>query len=101
MTLDDLSAIVETLPGARSGNQGGRRRWTLRGRLLAREIDQATVVIRTDFAAREDFLSRHPSTFTVSERFENHMMMLADLRRGDPAAIAEALQAAYRLQSQD
>jgi hypothetical protein len=35
----------------------------------------------------------------VPDRFAKHMMIVADIREGDPGAVEDALIAAWRLQS--
>lgn len=99
MTFDEVAALAAALPGVRENDRGGRRSWQLRGRLIAREVDPATLVVRTGFDEREQLLTASPQTFSVSPQLEKHMMVLADLRRGDPDAVAAALTAAHRLQS--
>lgn len=101
MTLDDVAELALAMDGVREAHQNGRRRWQLHGRLIARAVDQHTVVIRSGFREREDLLEAHPRTFSVSPRYESHMMVLADLRHGDPTAVEFALRAAHALQSAD
>jgi len=56
------------------------------------------VVIRADFDYRDSMLRQFPGTFSVPTRFSKHMMIVADLANGDPGAIEDALEAAWRLQ---
>lgn len=98
MTLDDVSEIIAGLADVRQTSVLGRRRWQLGGRLIAREIDEHTVVIRSAFDHREHLLSAHPRLFSVSPRFEGHQMVLADLRQDADGAVVAALTAAYQLQ---
>jgi len=100
MTIDDVADLAMALPGVRESAAAGRRRWQLHGRLIARVVDDHTVVVRTGFGEREDLLAAHPTTFSVSPKYERHMMVLADLVRGDPDAVASALRAAHRLQQE-
>ena len=46
---------------------------------------------------RAALVQRHPTTFSVPDRFAKHMMVVADLE-GDAAAIEDAIEAAWELQ---
>jgi hypothetical protein len=56
------------------------------------------VVIRADFDYRASALRLFPETFSVPARYNKHMMIVADLAKGDPGAIEDALEAAWQLQ---
>jgi hypothetical protein len=56
------------------------------------------VVIRADFDSRASALRQFPETFSVPARYNKHMMIVADLAKGDPGAIEDALEAAWQLQ---
>jgi hypothetical protein len=56
------------------------------------------LVIRADFDYRDSILRRFPGTFSVPARSIKHMMVVADLARGDAGAIEDALEAAWQLQ---
>jgi hypothetical protein len=43
-------------------------------------------------------LRQFPETFSVPPRYAKHMMVVADLARGDAGAIEDAIEAAWRLQ---
>ena len=60
-------------------------------------LDATHVVIRTDFAPRDELVSVSPGTFQVPARYEGHMMVVADLESGDNGAIVDALMAAWAL----
>jgi hypothetical protein len=66
--------------------------------LVARQVDEHTLLIRTDFEPREDLLDRHPGTFSVRPALEAHMKVLADIGHGDIAVVCEALRVAWDLQ---
>jgi len=65
--------------------------------LIARQLDEAHVVIRADFDYRDSVLRQFPGTFSVPPRFSKHMMVVADLA-GDAGAIEDAFEAAWQLQ---
>ena len=77
---------------------GGLAQWRYHGRLVARQLDDAHLVIRADFDYRDSMLRQFPETFSVPARYIKHMMVVADLARGDAGAIEDALEAAWQLQ---
>jgi len=66
---------------------------------VARQLDETRVVVRASFDTRDVFLRQFPDTFSVPPRFAKHMMVVADLRNGDPDAIEDAVVAAWTLQT--
>jgi hypothetical protein len=98
MTLDEVASLARSLEGVRQQIREGRREWRYGGRLVARQLDEEHVVIRADFDYRDEILRIFPQTFSVSGRFAKHMMVVADLARGDHGAIEDALVAAWNLQ---
>lgn len=73
--------------------------WRYHGLLVARQLDETTVVVRASFDIRDHLVETFPETFSVPGRFAKHMMMVADLRDGDDGAIEEAVVAAWQLQA--
>ena len=65
---------------------------------IARQLDDAHVVIRADFDERDLMVRQFPGTFSVPSRYAKHMMVVADFRAGDAGAIEDALEAAWQLQ---
>jgi hypothetical protein len=96
--IDDVARLAEALDGVRRTASAGLVEWRYHGRLVARQLDSAHLVIRTDFDARDVILRQFPETFTVPSRFTKHMMVVADLTRGDAGAIEDAIEAAWQLQ---
>jgi hypothetical protein len=70
-------------------------------RLVARQVDESSIVIRTGFVEREQLLLAHPTMFFVPPRFEAHMMVVAELPHADAAVVAAAIHAAWELQTSD
>ena len=97
--LDDLSRLAAELEGVAESRGEGLLHWRYRGRLVARELDETHVVIRASFEFRDLLLRSFPETFSVPARFAKHMMVVADLEHGNPAAVEDALIAAWELQS--
>lgn len=99
MRISDLDRIAASLSGVAASTRGGLRHWRHHGRLVARQLDDRFVVVRADFDVRDALLAQFPGTFSVPRRFAKHLMVVADLRDGDPDAIDDAIRAAWRLQS--
>ena len=98
MEIDDVAHLAEGLAGVRCHASEGLAQWRYRGRLVARQLDDTRLVIRADFDYRDSILRQFPGTFSVPNRYIKHMMVVADLARGDEGAIEDALEAAWELQ---
>jgi len=96
--IDDVAQVTEGLAGVRRTASEGRAGWRYHGRLVARQLDDAHLVIRADFDYRDSIVRQFPGTFSVPTRYLKHMMVVADLARGDAGAIEDALEAAWQLQ---
>jgi hypothetical protein len=99
VTREDVSRLAAQLDGVAESRRDGLLDWRYRGRLVARQLDADQVVIRASFEFRDFLLHSFPETFSVPERFAGHMMIVADLERGNPDAIEDALIGAWELQS--
>jgi hypothetical protein len=98
MDIDDVARLAEALSGVRRTVPAGRAEWRYHGRLVARQLDDAHIVIRADFDYRDLILRQHPATFSVTTQYAKHMMVVADLAGGDAEAIEDALEKAWDLQ---
>jgi hypothetical protein len=96
--MDDIGRLAEALAGVRRTAPDGLAQWRYRGRLVARQLDDVHLVIRADFDYRDSILRQFPETFSVPTRYVKHMMVVADLARGDAGALEDAIEAAWRLQ---
>jgi hypothetical protein len=99
LTLAELSRLAAELEGVRESRRDDLLEWRYRGRLVARQLDDDHVVIRASFDFRDFLLQSFPETFTVPGRFAKHMMIVADLERGNADAVEDAVIAAWELQS--
>ena len=97
MQLDDVANIAESREGVRRTVAGGLIEWRFHGRLVARQVDDTHVVIRTEFDYRDSIVSRFPTTFHVPSRYVGHTMVVAHIG-GDVNAIEDAIEAAWDLQ---
>jgi len=98
LQIDEVARLAEALAGVRRTMADGLAQWRYHGRLVARQFDDAHVVIRADFDYRASVLRQFPETFSVPTRYRKHMMIVADLAKGDPGAIEDALEGAWQLQ---
>jgi hypothetical protein len=96
--MGDVARLAEALAGVRLTAPEGLAQWRYHGRVVARQLDDVHLVIRADFDYRDSILRRFPGTFSVPARYIKHMMVVADLARGDAGAIEDALEAAWQLQ---
>jgi len=96
--MSDVARLTQALAGVRSTAPGGLATWRYHGRLIARQLDDAHLVIRADFDYRDSILRQFPETFSVPARYTKHMMVVADIARGDAGAIEDALEGAWQLQ---
>jgi hypothetical protein len=96
--LADVALLAEALTGVRRTAPDGLAEWRYHGRLVARQLDDTHLVIRADFDYRDSIMRQFPGTFSVPARFIKHMMVVADLARGDAGAIEDAFEAAWQLQ---
>lgn len=98
MDIDEVARLAGALAGVRRTAPDGLAQWRYHGRLVARQLDDAHLVIRADFDYRDSILRQFPETFSVPTRYAKHMMVVADLAAGDAGAIEDALEAAWELQ---
>ena len=98
MEMSDVAASAEALAGVRRTVKQGLTEWRYHGRLVARQLDDAHIVIRADFGYRDWLMHQFPGIFSVPTRYIKHMMVVADLASGDAGAIEDALEAAWKLQ---
>jgi hypothetical protein len=98
--IDDVATLAATLDGVRRNVKEGYVEWRYCGRLVARQMDDGLLLIRCDFDCRDVLLRMFPGTFSVPPRYQKHMMIVADIA-GDPAAIEDAIEAAWVLQRRD
>lgn len=97
MTLEEIDEYATSLAGCRRKGHPGRVAWYVDDRLVVREDEPGTVLVRVGGADRERLLELHPDTFGVPPRWEGHHKVQADLD-GDPDALKEAIRLAWRAQ---
>ncbi len=100
MDIREFAQLASSLARVRQVSRDGLLRWQHNGRLIARQLDETSVVVRTPFDTRDVLLRQFPDTFTVPTRFRKHMMLVADLASGNADAIEDSVTAAWRHQTQ-
>lgn len=98
MDIEAFDNLVSALPGVHRRTERGLWRWERHGRLVARQLDDTSVVVRAAFDVRDQLVRQWPHVFTVPARFAKHMMVVADLAAGDDDAVEEAVVSAWVLQ---
>jgi hypothetical protein len=85
--IDDIARLTRSLAGVRQTVVEGLAQWRYHGRLVARQLDTAHAVIRTDFDYRDAMVRQFPGTFSVPDRYLKHMMVVAVLTSGSGDAM--------------
>jgi hypothetical protein len=98
LQIDEVDRLAVALASVHRTTRDGLAQWRYHGRLVARQLDDAHLVIRADFDYRDWLLRQFPETFSAPARYAKHMMVVADLAAGDPGAIEDAIEAAWQLQ---
>lgn len=93
-----VAAYAESLAGCKRKGTAEQPAWYVRDRLVARLVNQDTLLVRVPLNKREDLLQRYPDSFGVPPRFEAHHKVEAYLGRADPDAIREAIRLAWDFQ---
>jgi len=96
--ISEVADLAAGLKGVRRTASGELMQWRYHGRLVARQLDDAHIVIRAGFDNRDAVVRQFPATFSVPARFVGHMMVVADLSAAEAGAIEDALIAAWDLQ---
>jgi hypothetical protein len=98
MDLEDVDRLARSHEGVKRKGTEARPAWYVDDRLVVRWLDPTSVVLRSDFGARERLLEDHPETFTLPPRFESHMKVVVELDRADPDALGRGIAEAVELQ---
>ena len=98
MKLSAVGDVATALDGVRETTVQGLTHWRYHGRLVARQLDDAHIVVRADFDYRDAVVRQSPTVFSVPARFAKHMMVVVDLEAADTGQLEDALAAAWELQ---
>jgi hypothetical protein len=98
MTPDEVGRYAESLPQVKRKGTETRPGWYVHDRLVARLLDEDTVLIRVPLSKRERLLGAYPDSFGVPPRMESHHKVEAYLAHADPRAVFEAIDLAWEMQ---
>jgi hypothetical protein len=99
VNLADVEKLLAEREGVRrSDREGQMSEWRYHGRLIARQLDDAHLVVRIDFDFRRSLMQSDPDTFSIPNRYAKHMMVVADFVQGNEDAIEDVLDNAWQLQ---
>ncbi|MET1058373.1 MAG: hypothetical protein ABWX84_02165 [Nocardioides sp.] len=98
MRIEDVRDLLAVYDDVREKGTSAAPGWYVDNRLVARQLDGDSVLVRADFDARERLLDDHPDTFSVPPSMEAHRKVVVELVRADPEAVRRALAEAVELQ---
>ena len=98
MRIEDVEDLLADYDDVREKGTSDRPGWYVHDRLVARQLDGDSVLVRADFDARERLLDDHPGTFSVPPSMEAHQKVVVELDRADPEGVRRALAEAVELQ---
>ena len=67
--ISEVADLAAGLKGVRRTASGELMQWRYHGRLVARQLDDAHIVIRAGFDYRDAVVRQFPATFSVPARF--------------------------------
>ena len=100
VTPDEVGRYAESLPRVKRKGTEWRPAWYVNDRLVARLVDETTLVIRVPLSEREALLETYPDGFGVPPRMEAHHKVEAYLDRVASAAVRTAIDLAWEMQAQ-
>ncbi|TQM55198.1 hypothetical protein [Humibacillus xanthopallidus] len=98
MTLEEVVRYVESLPHVKRKGTEAQPAWYVHDRLVVRQQDSQTLVIRVPLSRRESLLEEYPDTFGVPPRMEAHHKVEAYLEQAEPQAVRTAIDLAWEMQ---
>ena len=93
----DVVAAARKLPEIEVSTSYGTPSIKVRGKMLARmQQDDETLVLRTDFVARQILTQADPEAFHFTEHYRTYPLVLVRLRAVQRAALPDLLERAWR-----
>ena len=97
VTFVQVSAAAVKLPEVEISKSYGTPALKIRGKLLARlKEDGVTLVLRTDFVARQILTQADPDTFFFTDHYRDYPLVLVRLAKLPPSALPDLLERAWR-----
>ena len=98
MRIEDVRDLLATYDDVREKGTAGSPGWYVDNRLVARQLDADSVLVRADFDSRERFVGDHLDLFLFPQSREGHQKVVVELGRADPEGVRRALTEAVTLQ---
>lgn len=97
ITFVEVSAAAVKLPEVEISKSYGTPALKVHGKMLARlKEDGVTLVLRTDFVARQILTQADPDTFFFTDHYRDYPLVLVRLANLDAAALPDLLERAWR-----
>lgn len=97
VTFDTVRQLALALPGVEEGTSYGTPAFKVGGKLLARfHQDGESLVIKTEYAAREVLMGANPKTFYITDHYRCWPWMLVRIASVDPDELRGLLEEAWR-----
>jgi hypothetical protein len=96
-TFETVRRIALSLPGVEEGPCYGTPAFRVKGKLFARlKEDGETLVLRTDFEAREALLEARPETYFITDHYAGHEWILVRLGAVTRPELEDRITSAWR-----
>jgi hypothetical protein len=104
LDVDSVRTIALTLPHVEEGTTYGVPAWRVNGRMFAcvpshRSAEPRSLVVRVDFATRDELLAAQPQTYYVTDHYVGYTSVLVRLATINADALRDLLQMAHRFMS--
>jgi len=97
VTFVDVTAAAVKLPDVEISKSYGTPALKVRDKLLARlKEDGETLVLRTDFVARQILTQADPDTFFITDHYRDYPLVLVRLSKLSKSALPDLLERAWR-----
>ena len=97
VTFADVARVACKLPGVEVSTSYGTPSLKVKGKMMARMLeDGTTLVLRTDFVARQLLTQADPDAFYITEHYRNYPLVLVRLGEVQRSALPDLLDRAWR-----
>lgn len=99
VTFDDVVSAALTLPEVTQSTSYNTPSLKVKGKFMGRLRTEAegALALRCDFLDREMLMQADPTTFFITDHYNNYPMVLINLKSLRRAALPQLLEAAWRL----
>src|SRR6266567_6653874 len=97
VTFDTVRDIAQTLPGAEESTSYRTPAFKVKGKLFARQHqDGESLVIPTDFEAREEMMTAAPEKFYITVHYLNYPYLLVRMSKVNADELRDLLMGSWR-----